>query len=102
MKFIRTQEGRLKWKLAGLTVLSGLVVTSASALTIIPTFGATGGAAAFSAGDIACINSVISLYQNTFSDPITVNITFNNMTTGLGQSQAPFYQTTYGSIHSAM
>jgi hypothetical protein len=102
MKLIRNQEGCLKWNLAGLTVLSGLLATSASALTIIPTFGSTGGAAAFSAGDIACINSVISLYQNTFSDPITVNITFNNMNTGLGQSQTAFYQTTYGAIHTAL
>jgi hypothetical protein len=103
MKLNCTKKGALcpSQKLVGLVIL-GLVATSASALTINPTFGSTGGAAAFSAGDIACINSVIALYQSTFNDPITVNITFNNMNTGLGQSSTALFQTTYGTIHAAM
>jgi len=88
--------------MAALTILGGLFATSAPALTIIPTFGATGGASAFSAGDIACINSVISLYQNTFTDPITVNITFNNVNTGLGQSSTSIFSTSYGNIHTRL
>lgn len=88
-------------RLAGLAVLSGLLAASASALTINPTFGTTFGTP-FSAADMACINSVITLYQNTFNDPITVNITVNNMNSGLGQSQTSFYETNYGDIHTAL
>lgn len=32
------------------------------------------------------INAVIALYESKFSDPVTINITFANMNTGLGQS----------------
>ena len=35
----------------------------------------------------ATINAVIALYEATFSDPITVNITFASMNSGLGQSE---------------
>ena len=41
-----------------------------------------------SAAAIAVVNSAIAFYEGTFSDPITVNIAFNNMTTGLGSSTA--------------
>jgi hypothetical protein len=85
-----------------LALATTLAAAPASALTIIPTFGATGGAAPFSFAEQACINSVISLYQSTFNDPITVNITFNNMNTGLGQSSTGFFSDTYANIHARL
>ncbi len=85
----------------GVGMVIGLPVLG-SALTINPTFGTSGGASAFSAGDMACINSVIALYQSTFTDAITVNITFNNMNSGLGQSQTTFLSDTYGNVHAKL
>jgi hypothetical protein len=37
-----------------------------------------------SASAVIVINTAISFHQTTFSDPITVNIEFENMNTGLG------------------
>jgi len=79
-----------------------LLATSAQALTINPTFGATVGASAFTQAQKDTITSVITLYQSTFNDNMTVNITFNNMNTGLGQSQTTFGQIDYASFHTAL
>jgi len=48
------------------------------------------------------INSAIGFYQNTFSDNITVNIDFHNMTSGLGASLVPIYTTSYASYKSQL
>lgn len=48
------------------------------------------------------INNVISFYEATFLDPISVNITFSNMTSGLGQSSFNLYTVTYANFRSAL
>jgi len=48
------------------------------------------------------INSVIAGYAATFSDPITVYIKFNGMTTGLGQSLTFGYTVNYADYITAL
>jgi PEP-CTERM motif len=50
----------------------------------------------------AAINSAIGIYQNTFSDNITVTIQFQEMSSGLGQSSTAFANVTYASYLSAL
>jgi len=79
-----------------------LAPTKADALVINPTFGVTGSASPFTQAQRDTINSAIALYQSTFNDPITVNITFNNMTSGLGQSNTNYTQTPYAAVLAAL
>jgi len=48
------------------------------------------------------INSVINFYEATITTPITVNINFRNMTTGLGSSFFVFYNVSYSSYRTAL
>jgi len=50
----------------------------------------------------AVINNVIAFYENTFTNPITVNIEFYNMSGGLGTSVSPIYPVSYTSYRSAV
>ena len=67
----------------GVTSALGLTLAapSAKALTInVFTQG-------FSAAELSRINEAVNFYQTTFSDPITVNIGMEAVTSGLGESQ---------------
>lgn len=46
--------------------------------------------------------SVVATYQATFRDPITVNITFANLTSGLGQSAFNLYDVSYSTYRSLL
>lgn len=48
------------------------------------------------------INDAIKFYQSKLTDNITVNITFQNMTSGLGQSQKPIYSIAYANYLTAL
>jgi hypothetical protein len=48
------------------------------------------------------INAAIQVYQSKFSDPVTVQITFAEMTGGLGQSSTFFGPLSYSSYYSAL
>jgi hypothetical protein len=48
------------------------------------------------------INSVINFYETTITTPITVNINFRNMTTGLGSSLFVIYNVPYSSYRTAL
>jgi hypothetical protein len=73
-----------------------------ASLIINPTFGPSitgdGNAAAIE----GAINSAISAYEANFADPITVNITFNEMAGGLGQSSTSFFNISYASYLAAL
>jgi hypothetical protein len=69
----------------------------ASTLTIAATFDPS-----LTAAEIAVINSAISFYQATFTDPITVTIYFQDMSTGLGQSSTFFGSVSYQSFITAL
>lgn len=67
---------------------------SGAGLTIIPTFNST-GATSIDAATQTVINNAIAFYQNTFTNNITVNIEFHNMSSGLGQSLAFIFNVPY-------
>jgi hypothetical protein len=74
-----------------------------SGLTIIPNFDSTITSDPQAAAIEATINSAIAVYQANFSDPVTVNITFHKMSSGLGQSSGVYYQPrSYSSYRAAL
>jgi len=70
---------------------------SSPGLVIIPTFNVNVDQPTRDA-----INNVINFYESTFSTPITVNIEFHNMSTGLGSSFFVFYNGPYSSYRTAL
>ena len=83
--------------LLGAAIAACATPEAASALSIVPTFNANLSTAAQ-----AVINNAIGFYQTTFRDPITVNIEFHNMNSGLGSSFFVFYNLTYSSYRTAL
>jgi len=89
------------------SMAAGILVTSlplqANALLINASFNASGTAGGnLSPAAQAVINSAISFYQSTFSDAITVNIDFQNMASGLGQSVFGIYGVQYQDYYNAL
>ena len=78
-------------------VLTPQVSGSGAGLTIIPTFNAN-----IDAATQTVINNAIAFYQNTFTNNITVNIEFHNMSTGLGQSIFFIFTVPYTSYRTAL
>lgn len=74
----------------------------ASALTINPTFAASITGDPQAATIEATINSAIALFQSRIQDNLTVNVTFAQMTTGLGASSTSLYRFTYQSYLDAL
>lgn len=74
-------QRRLPALLLSATVLACVLPPSANALIITRTYAANLSTTAKSV-----IDTAIAFYQSAFSDPITVNIEFHDMNTGLGQS----------------
>jgi hypothetical protein len=76
----------LVWQLAAVALL--FVGNSAvlAQLTIVPTFDSSITDDSNAATIEATIDSAIAVYAQTFSDPITVSITFQEMSSGLGES----------------
>ena len=48
------------------------------------------------------INQAIRVYENTFTNPINVTITFREMTSGLGSSNFFFYNISYSRYLQAL
>src|SRR4051794_27877992 len=104
---IRKQSGRKGSGRAGL--LSSLALSAllsagqpAHALLITPTFDTSITGLANAAVVEGVINSAINFYQTIFTDPITVNINFRDMSTGLGASYFVFYDKTYAQYRTAL
>ncbi len=81
---------------AAASVLVALFPALAHALVINATF------TNLSASAQAEINSAIAFYETNLSDPITVDIEFHNMSSGLGRSDLHFYFWTYQSYRAAL
>jgi hypothetical protein len=64
-------------------------------MVITPTFDSSITGDANHVAIEATINAAIAIYQNVFTDPITVNITFQEMSGGLGMSSTPFFIMSY-------
>ena len=76
--------------------------TYASSFVIVPTYDSTITSDSNAATIEATINSTIGVYEATFTDPITVNITFQEMNSGLGQSSTSFDTILYSSYLTAL
>jgi hypothetical protein len=79
-----------------------LPAVPAGALTIAATFASSITSDPNAAVIESTINSAIAQYQSTFSDPITVNITYQEMGSGLGQSSTSIYSIPYASVYAAL
>jgi hypothetical protein len=73
-----------------------------AAFVINPSFDATISNDANATAIMAAINSAIGAYQGFFNDPLTVNIKFAAMTTGLGQSSTWLAPMSYANYHAAL
>src|ERR1700730_4940794 len=73
-----------------------------SNMVITPTFDISITSDPNAAAIMGTINSAIQIYESAFADPINVNITFQEMTTGLGQSGAPMFTVSYASYRAAL
>ena len=69
-------------------------------LIIKPTFDSTITSDGNAAAIISTINAAILNYEDYFADPITVNIAFSEMGSGLGQSTTTVYQIPYSTYRS--
>jgi len=92
----RVRTGLLSVLLAGVA-MAFAAPKPAHALSIEATFDPN-----LSASAVIVINTAISFYQTTFSDPITVNIEFENMNTGLGRSLTFVRTTPYSTYRTAL
>jgi hypothetical protein len=81
-------------RLNALVVLLGILAAGQAygGLVITPVYDSSITSDPQAATIKATINSVIQIYEKTFSDPITVTITFQETSTGLGQSSS-YYNT---------
>ena len=71
-------------------------------LTIVATFDSTITSDVNSATIQATINSAIAVYEECFATPITVNITFKEIGTGLGQSNTFITSVSYSAFRAAL
>jgi hypothetical protein len=90
---------KLGHTLAGLIIFSGLAQAN---LVINATFDSTITSDSNSAFIEATINDAINFYETNITTPITVNITYAEMTSGLGQSSTFFGSITYSQYLAAL
>ena len=89
--------------LIGLGIAYGVLAAPAKAnITFNATFGSSITTDAHAADIIATINQAINFYEANITNPITVNITFNEMATGLGQSSTFFNTVSYTEYLAAL
>ena len=81
-------------KFAALGLAIGATVAPAQALVITPTFNG------MTAAEQAVVNAAISFYDSAFSDPITVDIEFHRMFSGLGANVSAVYSVDYSAYRS--
>ena len=78
------------------------LTTAPSRLTILPVFDSTITGDANAATIESTIKSAIAVYESDFSDPITISITFKEMSSGLGESSWSYYTFSYSAFRSAL
>lgn len=71
-------------------------------LLITPTFDSSITSDPNAAAIEGVINSAIHTYETTFNNPIQVNITFKEMTSGLGQSNFSLFSVPYSAVYAAL
>jgi hypothetical protein len=78
------------------------VTAPLAGLIIIPTWDSTITSDPNAADIENTINAAIQVYEGKFSDPVTVNIKFAEMNTGLGQSTTFFSTLQYSTFYNAL
>jgi len=79
-----------------------ILASGPGGLIITPTFDSSITSDPQAATIMATINSALAVYQNSFSDPVTVTITFKEMGGGLGQSSTYYSGFSYSSYRAAL
>ena len=87
---------------ARLLVAALTLASPAAALTINAIFAGNITSDPNSGAIENAINTAIGQYQTLFSDPITVTIEFQEMNSGLGQSNKLLYSISYSTFHAAL
>ena len=87
---------------AGMSAMLMAAGPAHAGFVITPTFGSSITSDPNAAAIEGAINSAISFYESAFTDPITVTIQFNSMTSGLGQSTTGFYNISYATYLAAL
>jgi hypothetical protein len=82
--------------------LASGTTTYASSFVIVPTFDNSILSDSNAATIEATINSAVGVYEAAFTDPITVNITFQKVNTGLGSSSTYFANILYTPYRAAL
>lgn len=93
------------WRQAPLLAGAALFMASGApawALTITPTFGPSITGDPNAAAIENTINAAIGTYEADFSDPINVAITFQEQTSGLGQSSTVFFNAPYTTYYNSL
>lgn len=83
-------------------VAIGLAPQAQAGLVINATFDSTITSDPNAATIEGTINQAIGIYESLFTDPITVNITFGEMSGGLGESTTEFGQVSYTDYRAAL
>ena len=71
-------------------------------LTILPVWDSTITSDPQAATIESTIRAAIAVYQSEFSDPITISITFKEMSSGLGESSWSYYSFSYSAYRAAL
>ena len=83
-------------KCAAALLTMAATAAPAHALVITPTFDG------MTIAEQGVVNTAISFYETTFTDPITVAIEFHGMSSGLGASVSAVYSVNYSSYRTAL
>jgi hypothetical protein len=83
-------------------VLTGGPAAHAGSFVVVPAFGSSITGDPNAATIEATINSTIGIYEAAFTDPITVHIAFNEMSSGLGASSTFVATIPYSSYLTAL
>src|SRR5579863_2838305 len=90
---------QIRWLV--LIALVSVRAQASTAFTITPTFAASITSDANTAAIENTINTAIQSYQNLFSNPINVTIEFQEMSSGLGESEKNLYSISYSNFFTA-
>jgi hypothetical protein len=82
--------------------LIGFCMPASANLIIVPTFDSSITSLSNASDIEATINTAIGIYESTFSNPITVDITFENLPSGLGQSSFSVDDISYATFRAAV
>jgi hypothetical protein len=103
MSAIGGNMARVQMILPALLISAAAGVPAHAGLIIDPTFDSTITSQTGAAGIESTIDGAISLFENTYTNNITVSIEFYATTTGLGESQVGFtYNQPYQAFYNAL